>query len=60
MVRWWSLSPENHVIGGTATLAAMSIPDTFLPYLGKFVFAIVTAALSSLISGYIKNRMRKS
>jgi hypothetical protein len=53
----WKAS--DPVIGSTATFAAVLLPDALLSYGGKLVFALVTAALTSVVSTLISNRLRK-
>lgn len=54
-----NLEGQDHVIGGTATFLAVTMPDSWLNYAGKFLFAVVVATVSSLISGYIRSRWSK-
>ncbi len=51
---------HHHVeIGLASTLLASSMPDAFLTYGGKFLFALFTTICMSILSSLVSNYMRK-
>jgi hypothetical protein len=46
-------------IGSTSAVMATAIPDAVLAYSGKFLFAIVTSVLASLVSAVVRAWLEK-
>lgn len=56
----WNVNSQPHAtISCLATIAAISLPETLVTYGGKLLFALLTAALTSLVSVLIGNIFRK-
>ena len=45
----------DFAIGSTAAVVATAIPDVLLNYSGKFVFAILTAIFTSVVSSAVRS-----
>lgn len=56
-----NFSVESHSIhiGLGSTLVALSVPDTLLSLAGRFVFALITAVATSLISRLITDTFKR-
>lgn len=53
------LHRDNSWIGPTSALLAVTIPEGALSYIGKFLFALVTAGAAQVVSGFIRDYMQR-